>query len=321
MEESILIQQIKELRKEKNAVILAHYYQIPQIQELADFVGDSLSLARQAKKVEASILVMCGVHFMAETAKIICPDKKVLIPEPKAGCSLADSCKAEDLLEWNKLDPVDDYEIHRNNLIYKNYQGNRNPFIDFPQWADYIWGTCVDGNYSATPTGSADYLNDKIASTNLKISKYSVNIAPNESISIFGTTADDSAISWTLEDDNLVSIDKTSTASLEKITITAGNKEGTTTLVASATIDGEELNKTINIKVAKVKTQAIPYLYIIIGVAVAFVLVVIFIVISSKSKKNGKGNKKIQTQMKKVATKAIKNATKSNSNSKAKKKS
>ena len=91
------IDKIKTLAKEKNAVIFAHYYTRPEIQECADFIGDSLALAQQATRVHADILVMCGVHFMGETMKILCPDKKVLIPDMNAGCSLADSCKAEDL--------------------------------------------------------------------------------------------------------------------------------------------------------------------------------------------------------------------------------
>ena len=100
-----LSEQIRTLCQEKNAIIMAHYYQRPEIQDVADFVGDSLALAQQAAKTDADIIVMCGVHFMAETAKILCPDKKVLIPAPEAGCSLADSCKAADLAEWKVAHP------------------------------------------------------------------------------------------------------------------------------------------------------------------------------------------------------------------------
>lgn len=100
-----LSEQIRTLCQEKNAIIMAHYYQRPEIQDVADFVGDSLALAQVAAKTDADIIVMCGVHFMAETAKILCPDKKVLIPAPEAGCSLADSCKAEDLAAWKAAHP------------------------------------------------------------------------------------------------------------------------------------------------------------------------------------------------------------------------
>ena len=100
-----LSEQIRTLCKEKNAIIMAHYYQRPEIQDVAHFVGDSLALAQVAAKTDADIIVMCGVHFMAETAKILCPNKKVLIPAPEAGCSLADSCKAADLAAWKAEHP------------------------------------------------------------------------------------------------------------------------------------------------------------------------------------------------------------------------
>mgnify|MGYP002515961663 FL=1 len=100
-----LAKAIRRLCEEKNAIIMAHYYTRPEIQEVADFIGDSLALAQKATQVEADIIVMCGVHFMGETMKILCPEKKVLIPDMAAGCSLADSCKASDLARFKAEHP------------------------------------------------------------------------------------------------------------------------------------------------------------------------------------------------------------------------
>ena len=101
--------EIDKLRKEKNALILGHYYQSGEIQDIADFVGDSLALAQWAAKTDADIIVMCGVHFMGETAKILCPDKKVLVPDLNAGCSLADSCPADEFAKFVQEHP--DYTV------------------------------------------------------------------------------------------------------------------------------------------------------------------------------------------------------------------
>ena len=96
---------ILQLKREKNAIIMGHYYQRGEIQDVADYVGDSLALAQQAAKTDADIIVMCGVHFMGETAKVLCPDKKVLVPDMNAGCSLADSCPSDRFGEFVKAHP------------------------------------------------------------------------------------------------------------------------------------------------------------------------------------------------------------------------
>ena len=96
---------IKKLKEEKNAVIMAHYYQTGDIQDIADYVGDSLALAQYASKTDADIILLCGVHFMGETAKIICPDKKVLVPDINAGCSLADICPADEFKKFIEANP------------------------------------------------------------------------------------------------------------------------------------------------------------------------------------------------------------------------
>lgn len=100
-----MIDEINELKQQKNAVILAHNYQVPDIQDIADYLGDSLGLSRQAAKTDAETIVFCGVHFMAETASIISPDKRVLIPDLDAGCSLADSISADQLRAWKAEHP------------------------------------------------------------------------------------------------------------------------------------------------------------------------------------------------------------------------
>lgn len=100
-----LIEKIKRLKKERNAVILAHYYTRGEIQDLADYIGDSLALAQIASKLEQPVMVLCGVNFMGETAKILCPDKTVLLPDLEAGCSLADSCPADEFEKFVKMHP------------------------------------------------------------------------------------------------------------------------------------------------------------------------------------------------------------------------
>ncbi len=104
-DEAWLREEIARLKKEKNALIMAHYYQRDEIQEIADFIGDSLALAQQAARTDADVILMCGVHFMGETAKILCPDKTVLVPDPEAGCSLADSCPAEEFAAFVEAHP------------------------------------------------------------------------------------------------------------------------------------------------------------------------------------------------------------------------
>src|SRR5712692_8022920 len=98
-----IVSEIKQLKRDKNATILAHYYQEGDIQELADFTGDSLKLARAATNVQTRTIVFCGVHFMAETAKMLNPDKRVLLPDLRAGCSLAESCPADKLARYQEM--------------------------------------------------------------------------------------------------------------------------------------------------------------------------------------------------------------------------
>ncbi|MBT5072785.1 MAG: quinolinate synthase NadA, partial [Kordiimonadaceae bacterium] len=105
MPKALLLSEIKRLRKEKNAVILAHYYQDPEIQDLADFVGDSLDLSRKAAATDADVIVFCGVRFMAEVAKILSPEKTVVLPDMEAGCSLEDSCPPDEFAKFRQQHP------------------------------------------------------------------------------------------------------------------------------------------------------------------------------------------------------------------------
>ena len=100
-----LISAINQLRRDRNAIVLAHYYQEPEIQDIADFIGDSLELSRKAANTDADVIVFCGVHFMAETAKILSPEKIVLLPDTEAGCSLADDCPAEEFKAFKANHP------------------------------------------------------------------------------------------------------------------------------------------------------------------------------------------------------------------------
>ncbi|MDR2473280.1 MAG: quinolinate synthase NadA [Tannerella sp.] len=163
------IEEIKRLRKEKNAVILAHYYQTSDIQDIADYVGDSLALAQWATKTDADIIVLCGVHFMGETAKILSPQKKVLIPDAAAGCSLADSCPADKFAEFTAQYP--DYKV----ISYVNTTAavkaltdvvvtstNARRIVDsFPKDAKLIFGPDRNlGNYINSVTGRSMLLWD-----------------------------------------------------------------------------------------------------------------------------------------------------------------
>ena len=162
MEKQNFIDEIKRLRKEKNAIIMAHYYQTADIQDMADVVGDSLALAQRAAKTDADIIVLCGVHFMGETAKILSPEKKVLIPDADAGCSLADSCPADKFEEFVKAHP--DHTV----ISYVNTTAavkaltdvvvtstNAKKIVDqFPKDAKLIFGPDKNlGNYINSVTG------------------------------------------------------------------------------------------------------------------------------------------------------------------------
>lgn len=157
-----LKKEIRRMCDEQQAIILAHYYTVGEIQDIADFVGDSLALARKAAETKAKVMVMCGVHFMAETCKLLSPEKTVLCPDLTAGCSLADSCKADDLRKYKAEHPG--YQV----ISYVNTtaavkaltdcvvtSGNAKKVIDsFPKDAKLIFGPDYNlGNYINSVTG------------------------------------------------------------------------------------------------------------------------------------------------------------------------
>ena len=164
-----------------------------------------------------------------------------------------------DLLAWNKLDPVDEYEVHRNNLLYKNYTNNRNPFIDFPEWAEYIWGTAnYDGTgYNSTPKGAAKPATDVIgqAGDTFEVSVEDIKFSVGETVKVSGKNAD-ADIAWSVDDNSVVSLDKTSTVNDEEVTVTA-LKNGTTTIRASAYAGGDLINKTISVTVSDLIIESI----------------------------------------------------------------
>lgn len=164
-----------------------------------------------------------------------------------------------DLLAWNKLDPVDEYEVHRNNLLYKNYTNNRNPFIDFPEWAEYIWGSAnYDGTgYNSTPKGAAKPATDVIgqAGDTFEVSIEDIKCSVGETVKVSGKNAD-ADIAWSVDDNSVVSLDKTNTVNDEEVTITA-LKNGTTTIRASAYTGGDLINKTISVTVSDLIIESI----------------------------------------------------------------
>lgn len=190
-----------------------------------------------------------------------------------------------DLLAWNKLDPVDEYEVHRNNLLFNNYTNNRNPFIDFPEWADYIWGTAdKDGtNYNPTVTGYASPLTDPIGS-GFTLSVDKISFSKGDTFKVSGSNAD-GEITWSVDDPNIVSLSKTTSVNDEEITITA-LANGTATIKASANYEGKLVEQTISVTVSNAKKGVPKYvLYLAIGGGVVVLLALGIVFINSGKKK------------------------------------
>ena len=240
----------------------------------------------------------------------------------------------QDLLEWNRIDPPDEWEIHRNNLCYNNYTNNRNPFIDFPQWAEYVWGQSNNGTYVSTPTGVANPATDSINDSALKLEEVGTPQATFEvgnTKTLKATTEDDSPITWSVEDSTIASLDKTSTASGESVTVTA-LKDGETKVIATATIGGVQQSKTFKIVVSEKKSsdgettpqsddnenqssfdfktffEANKVWFIVCGVGLLVLLIVVIVLFAKFGSKKAK--KKVNNTIKKTVKKSIKNQSK-----------
>ena len=241
----------------------------------------------------------------------------------------------QDLLEWNRIDPPDEWEIHRNNLCYNNYTHNRNPFIDFPQWAEYVWGQSNNGTYVSTPTGAANPTTDSINDSALKleeVSTPSTTFKVGATKTLKATTEDASPITWAIEDNTIVSLDKTSTASGESVVVTA-LKDGQTKVTATATVDGKQQSKSFRIVVGEQKSsggggstpqtddgdgqQSFDFkaffeankMWVIIGGAGLLVLLIVVIILFAKFGSK-KAKKKVNKAIKKTVKKSVKNQSK-----------
>ena len=193
----------------------------------------------------------------------------------------ATMAKLSDLLEWHKLDPVDEFEIYRNDLIFNNYQHNRNPFIDFPSWVDVVWG-----NESIVASPNSDVLHGLA----LNVNKTSVNIDTNKqtTFTLKASTADGSDITWIIVDSNIISASKNISSSKEEITFNV-LKEGETTIIAKASVNGTEYSVDISVNVTR--GFVIETWMIVIGLIIVFIFCII-LAISKKARKKVKKNLK-----------------------------
>ena len=216
-----------------------------------------------------------------------------------------------DLLEWHELDPVDEYEIHRNNLIYNNFQHNRNPFIDFPEWVDYIWGDKA-GTTSANPSSDAIGVP---TGTPIVVSAKSLSLGLNEEKTIKATSSDGSTLSWSISDESVAKLSKTQSNSGETVTVT-GLKNGSATITVSATIEGEVKSASISLKVSGTKPFSfsdIP-VYVWIGIGVVVLIIVILLIVSPKFRKKA-GKTVVKTLSAPAKTSSSKSSSKSKSSS------